>query len=97
MTILHRPKTSLRRKNLLLATAALIFVVPCLAAAPFALRVGINPLAAVPPPQEARSAAQEDKEKELKMLEERSRRALEEHLKHKAAELEALRAKMGAS
>jgi uncharacterized membrane protein YkoI len=97
MTILHRPKTSLRRKNLLLATAALVFVVPCVAAAPFALRVGISPRAAAPPPQEARSAAQEDKEKELKMLDEKRRRELEELLKHRAAELEALRAKLGAN
>jgi uncharacterized membrane protein YkoI/biotin carboxyl carrier protein len=46
MTILRKPKINTRRRNLLLVAAALIFVVPCVAAAPFALRVNINSRAA---------------------------------------------------
>jgi uncharacterized membrane protein YkoI len=43
MTILRRPKTNTRRRNLLLVATALIFVVPCVAAAPFSLRFGVAP------------------------------------------------------
>lgn len=43
MSILRRPKTNARRKNLLLATVALVFIVPCVAAAPFAFRIGVAP------------------------------------------------------
>src|SRR5262245_37557643 len=43
MRILRRPMTNTRRRNLLLVVAALIFVVLCMAAAPFAFRIGINP------------------------------------------------------
>jgi uncharacterized membrane protein YkoI len=43
MSILRRPKTNTRRKNLLLVAAALIFIVPCVAAAPFAFRIGVAP------------------------------------------------------
>src|SRR5215813_2787100 len=46
MTILRKPKINTRRRNLLLVAAALIFVVPCVAAAPFALRININSRAA---------------------------------------------------
>jgi beta-lactamase regulating signal transducer with metallopeptidase domain/uncharacterized membrane protein YkoI len=46
MTILRRPKISSRRRSLLLVAAMLFFVVPCVAAAPFALRISINSLAA---------------------------------------------------
>ncbi len=42
MTILRRPIINTRRKNLLLVAAALVFLVPCAAAAPFALRISIN-------------------------------------------------------
>jgi beta-lactamase regulating signal transducer with metallopeptidase domain len=42
MAILSRPKISLRRKNLLLASAALVFIVSCVVAAPFARRININ-------------------------------------------------------
>jgi uncharacterized membrane protein YkoI len=43
MTILRRPKTITRRRNLLLVATALIFVVPCVAAAPYSLRIGVDP------------------------------------------------------
>jgi bla regulator protein blaR1 len=43
MTILRRPKINTRRRNLLLVAAALVFVVPCVAAAPFAFRIGVDP------------------------------------------------------
>jgi beta-lactamase regulating signal transducer with metallopeptidase domain/uncharacterized membrane protein YkoI len=43
MTILRRPKTNTRRRNLLPVATALIFVVPCVAAAPFSLRIGVAP------------------------------------------------------
>src|SRR5262245_4660580 len=46
MTILRRPKINTRRRNLLLVAAALVFVVPCVAAAPFALHININSRAA---------------------------------------------------
>jgi beta-lactamase regulating signal transducer with metallopeptidase domain len=42
MTILRRPQINVRRKNLLLVAAALVFIVPCAVAAPFALRININ-------------------------------------------------------
>ncbi|MCI0664892.1 MAG: hypothetical protein L0220_27830, partial [Acidobacteria bacterium] len=52
MKLLSRPKRNVRGKNLLLITAAVLFAVPCVAAAPFALRIGINPLDAVVTPQQ---------------------------------------------
>ncbi len=42
MTILRRPQINVRRKNLLLVAAALVFIVPCAVAMPFALRININ-------------------------------------------------------
>jgi bla regulator protein blaR1 len=51
MSILRRPKINTRRKNLLLVTAAFIFIVPCMAAAPFTLRIGINSQAAAVAPE----------------------------------------------
>jgi beta-lactamase regulating signal transducer with metallopeptidase domain/uncharacterized membrane protein YkoI len=55
MTILNRPKLSLRRKNLLLAAAALVFIVPCVVAMPFALRININTQDAVATPRQSLS------------------------------------------
>src|SRR5215467_8251573 len=46
MTILRRPKINTRRRKLLLVAATLFFLVPCVAAAPFALRININSRAA---------------------------------------------------
>jgi beta-lactamase regulating signal transducer with metallopeptidase domain/uncharacterized membrane protein YkoI len=46
MSMLKRPKINTRRKNWLLVITALCFFVPCIAAAPFALRVNINSQAA---------------------------------------------------
>lgn len=43
MTILRRPQLSVRRRNLLLIAASLVFVVPCAVAAPFAFHININP------------------------------------------------------
>src|SRR5215475_2442471 len=43
MTILRSPQLSVRRRNLLLIAASLVFVVPCAVAAPFAFRININP------------------------------------------------------
>src|SRR5262249_24464588 len=68
MTILSRPKISLRRKNLLLAAAALVFIVSCVVAAPFALRININSMT----PQGVgvttrQGVTQEAREKEMKM------------------------------
>lgn len=95
MTILNRPKISLRRKNLLLAAATLIFIVSCVVAAPFALRININSQAAAATPQEIvvttrQGVMQETKEEEMKKM-------TEEDLKQKAAELEAFLEKMGAT
>jgi len=42
MTILRRPKINTRRKNLLLVAAVLVIIVPCVAAAPFAFRIGVD-------------------------------------------------------
>ena len=52
MTILRRPKINTRRKNLLLVAAALVFVVPCVAAAPFAFRIGVNTQSAAVSPDD---------------------------------------------
>jgi beta-lactamase regulating signal transducer with metallopeptidase domain/uncharacterized membrane protein YkoI len=51
MTILRRPQINVRRKNLLLVAAALVFIVPCAVAAPFALRININPQDAAATPR----------------------------------------------
>src|SRR5262245_16504766 len=104
MAILSKPKISLRRKNLLLAAAALVFIVSCVVAAPFARRISINSQAAAATPQEVvvtpqevvvttrKGVTQEAKEKEMKT---------EVDLKKKIGELgarrEALREKMGAN
>jgi hypothetical protein len=66
MTILRRPKTITRRRNLLLVATALIFVVPCVAAAPFALRIGINPQSAAVAPESTVVTVQQDASQELK-------------------------------
>jgi len=42
MTMLRKPRTNIPRRNLLIAAALFILVVPCVAAVPFALRVNIN-------------------------------------------------------
>jgi len=102
MTILSRPKISLRRKNLLLAAAALVFIVSCVVAAPFGLRININSKDATETPSEAvvtpqdpvvktrQGVTQEAREKEGKM---------QVDWKQKIGELgarrEALREKMG--
>src|SRR5262245_23994200 len=103
MTILRKPKINPRRKNLLLAAAALVFVVPCVAAAPFAFRIGIDPQTAavatrdtVVIPQAAvvtdqQGAGQEAKQEEREREERKLRELREEASKRKAAELEALR------
>jgi beta-lactamase regulating signal transducer with metallopeptidase domain/uncharacterized membrane protein YkoI len=91
MTILRRPKTNARRKNLLLATVALVFVVPCVAAAPFALRIGINPQSAVVEPEPTVVTVQQDARPELKpkviwdvRKERKSKESEEERLKRLA-------------
>jgi uncharacterized membrane protein YkoI len=42
MTMLRKPRTNIPRRNLLLAAALFILMVPCVAAVPLALRVSIN-------------------------------------------------------
>ena len=88
--------------NLLLAAAALVFIVSCVVAAPFGLRININPKDAAETPSEdvvtpqdvvvktRQGVTQEDREKEMKM---------QVDWKKKIGELgarrEALREKMG--
>ncbi len=77
MTMLKRSKPNVGRKSWLLIAATLCFAVPCLAAAPFALRININPQAsaasardvvavplknAVLPQQDAQQEAKQAKE-----------------------------------
>jgi uncharacterized membrane protein YkoI len=95
MTILNKPKLSLWRKNLLLAAAALVFIVSCVVAAPFALHVSINSQNAA----DREGVTQEAREKEMKISEAKRKqmRDLEELLKQKAAELEALHERLGAT
>lgn len=58
MTMLKRPQIHVRRKSLLLLGAALFLIVPCVAAAPFALRISINAHdTAATPQSEARPEA----------------------------------------
>jgi len=101
MAILNRPKLGLRRKNLLLAVATLVFIVSCVTAAPFALRIGLNSTDATETPSETvvtpqdvgvakrQGVTQEAREDELKIW------------KKKIGELSALRKalheKMGAT
>jgi beta-lactamase regulating signal transducer with metallopeptidase domain len=71
MTILSRPKIGLRRKKLLLTSAAFVFIVSCVVVAPFALRVSVNSQAAEVTPQGVavtarQGVAQKAKEKEKK-------------------------------
>jgi beta-lactamase regulating signal transducer with metallopeptidase domain len=104
MTILRRPKINTRRKNLLLVAAALVFLVPCVAAAPFAFRIGIDPQSLAVSPddtvvsphasvvtfqQGARQKAKQD-ERAREDLKKRQLRQLEqlEMLKRQEAELE---------
>jgi beta-lactamase regulating signal transducer with metallopeptidase domain/uncharacterized membrane protein YkoI len=96
MTILRRPKINARRRNLLLVSATLLFLVPCVAAAPFALRVGVKPQAAALAPEGAavmpqsavvtnqQDASQEAKEKE-RTLEEQRLKALKVRAELEAA------------
>ncbi len=104
MTILRRPKTNTRRKNLLLVATALIFVVPCVAAAPFAFRIGVNPQppavspddsvvaphASVVTVQQGASQKAKQDERAREDLKKRQIRQLEqlERLKRQEAELE---------
>ncbi|HKQ75380.1 MAG TPA: M56 family metallopeptidase [Blastocatellia bacterium] len=101
MTILRRPKINNRRKNLLLVAASLFFLVPCVAAAPFALRVGFNPEAAakapqssLAPPQATVVTSQQDagrltKQEEQAREEQKRKELLEQRLKREGIELEA--------
>src|SRR5262245_34585206 len=103
MTILRRPKINTRRRNLLLVAAALVFVVPCVAAAPFAFRIGVDPQshavspdgAVVSPHASVVTVQQDDgrkaKQEEKATEEQRLRELREAALKRKASELEALR------
>ena len=101
MAILNKPKLGHRLKNLLLAVATLVFIVSCVAAAPFALRIGLNSTDATETPSETvvtpqgvgvakrQGVTQEARENELKIW------------KKKIGELSALRKalheKMGAT
>ena len=100
MTILRRPKINTRRRKLLLVAATLFFLVPCVAAAPFALRVGVNSQAAAIAPEggvgipEASVVTAQQGDKQETKQEERARDEQKlrlEALKRKAAELEAMR------
>jgi len=104
MTILRRPKINTRRRKLLLVAAALIFVVPCVAAAPFAFRIGVDPHShAVSPdgdvvsPHASVVTVQQDdgrkaKQEERATEEQRQRlKELREAALKRKAELEALR------
>ena len=109
MNILRRPKINTRRRNLLLVTAALVFVVPCVAAAPFAFRVGVDlqtpalspdgafvaPHAAVVTVQQDDSRKAKQEERAAEEQRQRLRELREAALKRKAVELEALRQKEG--
>jgi uncharacterized membrane protein YkoI len=104
MTILRRPKINTRRKNLLLVAAALVFVVPCVVAAPFAFHIGVNTQsAAVSPddnvvsPRASVVAVQQGDRQKAKQEErtaedqrKRLRELREEALKRRASEVEAL-------
>jgi uncharacterized membrane protein YkoI len=88
---------------MLLVAAALIFVVPCVAAAPFAFRIGVDlqtlavsPDDSVVAPHASVVTVQQDdsrkaKQEERATEEQRLRELREAALKRKAAELEALR------
>src|SRR5262245_21278071 len=77
MTILRRQKMNPRRKSLMLAAAALVFLGACAVAAPFALRININSQAAgVSPentdavPQTAVKSGQQADEQEKRVRDE---------------------------
>lgn len=101
MTILRRPKINIRRRNLLLVAATLLFLAPCVAAAPFALRIVINPQSAAMTRQDTvviqqpavvtdqQDSRQEAKQEEREREEQKRTELRAEALKRKA-ELEAL-------
>src|SRR5262249_25529017 len=76
MTILRRPKINTRRKTTLLVAASLLFLVPCVAAAPYALRIRINtdpaavaPQASFVKPQATAVTSQQDARQKTKQEE----------------------------
>jgi len=105
MTILRRPKTNTRRKNLLLVAAALVFVVPCVAAASFAFSIGVDPQSTAVSPddnivsphasvvavQQGDRQKAKNEERAAEAQRQRHKALREAELKSIAAELEALR------
>jgi len=105
MTILRRPKINTRRKNLLLVAAALVFVVPCVAAAPFSFRIGVvdtqstavspddnvvSPRASVVAVQQGDRQKAKQEERAAEDQRKRLRELREAELKRRAAEVEAM-------
>ena len=64
MNMLRRPKISIRRRNLMVIAAALLFVVPCVVAAPYALHLTITHDAIAARQEGGQSASQEDRQKQ---------------------------------
>src|SRR5215813_4664733 len=101
MTILRRPKINTRRKTTLLVAASLLFLVPCVAAAPYALRIRINtdpaavaPQASFVKPQATAVTSQQDakqktNQEEQAREEQKRRELIEERLIRQGTELEA--------
>ncbi|HEY7182354.1 MAG TPA: M56 family metallopeptidase [Blastocatellia bacterium] len=101
MTILRRPKINTRRRNLLLVAATFLFLAPCVAAAPFALRINITRRSAAETRRETivirqpavvtdqQGAVQEAKQEEREREEQKLRELRAVELKRKA-ESEAL-------
>jgi TonB family protein len=79
MSLLRRPKLSVRRKRLLLIAASLLLAVPCVAATSFAFHFDIDPgKSLLGSPQEPSREAQERKEKEARERREIQDREIEE-------------------
>jgi TonB family protein len=64
MNMLRRPKISIRRRNLMVIAAALLFVVPCVVAAPFALHLTVTHDAIAARQEGGQSASQEERQKQ---------------------------------
>jgi len=100
MTMLKRSKTNVGKKSWMLVAATLCFALPCLAAAPFALRINISshslaaasavtPLIDVTPQsQEAKQSAQEGKSNETRERSEAREMALKLQAEREAQSLE---------
>src|SRR5262245_42262517 len=97
MAILNKPKLGHRLKNLLLAVATLVFIVSCVAAAPFALRIDVNSKDAAETPSEAVVTPQDVGVAKRQGVTQEAREIWKKNIGELSALRKALHEKMGAT